>query len=56
MRAFSDDVVTVFGLDNCAGLVLKRGKIVRNEGIELPDGKHMKEINLEDTSVWECLS
>ena len=56
MRAFSDDVGTVFGLDNCSGLVLKRGKIVRTEGIELPDGKHMKEMNLEDTSICECLS
>ena len=29
MRIFYDDVGMVFGLDKCAVLVLKRGKIVR---------------------------
>ena len=28
MRIFSDDVSMVFGLDKCAVLVMKRGKIV----------------------------
>ena len=36
-----------FGLDKCAVLVMKRGKMVRTEGIELPDGKHMREVNLD---------
>ena len=35
----------VFGLDKCAVLVLKRGKMIRKEGIKLPDGRHMREIN-----------
>ena len=47
MRIFSEDVGTVFGLDKCAVLVLKRGKMVRTEGIELPDGKRMREVNLD---------
>ena len=47
MRIFSDDVGMVFGLDKCAVLVLKRGKMVRTEGIELPDGKRMREVNLD---------
>ena len=42
VRIFSDDVGMLFGLDKCAVLVLKRGKTVRTEGIELPDGKHMR--------------
>ena len=44
---FSDNFGMVFGLDKCAMLVLKRGKIVRTEGIELPDGKQMREVNLD---------
>ena len=44
---FSDDVSMLFGLDKCAVLVLKRGKIVRTKRIELPDGKPMREVNLE---------
>ena len=34
VRIFSDDVGMVFGLEKCVVLVLKRGKIVRTEGIE----------------------
>ena len=37
VRIFSDDVGMVFGLDKCAVLVLKRGKMVGTEGIKLPD-------------------
>ena len=47
VRIFSDDVGMVFGLGKCAVLVLKRGKMVRTEGIELPDGKRMREVNLD---------
>ena len=46
VRIFSDDVGMVFALDKCAVLVLKRGKMVRTEGIELADGKRMREVNL----------
>ena len=38
----------VFGLDKCAVLILKKGKMVRTEGIELPDGKRMREVNLDE--------
>ena len=45
VRIFSDDVSMVFSLGKCTGLVLKRGKMVRTEGIELPDRKYMREVN-----------
>ena len=48
MRIFYDDVGMVFGLDKCAVLVLKSGKMARTYGIELPDGKHMREVNLDE--------
>ena len=37
----------VFGLNKFAVLVLKRGKVVRTKGFELPDGKRMREVNLD---------
>ena len=37
VKNFSDHVGMVFGLDKCAVLVLKRGKMVRPKVIELPD-------------------
>ena len=46
VRIFSDAGM-IFGLDKCAVLVLKRRKMVRTEGIELPDGKRMREVKLD---------
>ena len=39
---FSDDIGMEFGIDKCATLVLKRGKITKFDGISLPDGRCMK--------------
>ena len=47
VRIFSDDVGMVFGSEHCAVSVLRKGKMVQTEGIELPDGKHMREVNLD---------
>ena len=48
VRIFSDDVGMVFGQGKCGVLFLKSGKMVRTEGIELPDGKRMREVNLDE--------
>ena len=55
IRAFADDVSTVFGLEKCAILVVKKGKIVRKEGIQLPDEMHMGEVNFEKCKYLEVL-
>ena len=47
MKIFPDYVGMVFDQDKCAVPVLKRGKMVRAEGIELPGGKGMREVNLD---------
>ena len=47
VRNFSDNVGMVFGLGKCAVLVLKRRKMVQTEGIELSEGKRMREVNLD---------
>ena len=33
-----------FGLPKCGVLIMKRGKVVKNEGINMPDGKMVKNI------------
>ena len=38
----SNDIGMEFGIDNCATLVLKIGKIAKFDGISLPDGRVMK--------------
>ena len=47
VRIFSDNVGMVFGLGKYAVLVLMRGKMVRTEGIELPDKKRTREVILD---------
>ena len=44
VKTFSD-VAMVFCLGKCAVLVLKRGKMIQTEGIKLPDGKCIREVN-----------
>ena len=46
-KNFYDDVGMVFDLAKCAMLVVSKGNVVRKEGIELPDGKRMRGVNLD---------
>ena len=39
VRVFSEDIGTQFGIEKCPMLVMKKGKIVKSVGIELPHGK-----------------
>ena len=39
VRVFSEDIAMEFGIEKCAILVVVKGKIVKSNGIELPDGK-----------------
>ena len=45
VRVFSRDIGMEFGLDKCAVLVLKQGINVRCEGIVLPDGQMMGQVD-----------
>ena len=42
---FDFNVGMIFGLARCAVLVLKRGKMIQTEGVELPDQKRLGEVN-----------
>ena len=41
---FSEDIGMEFGIEKCAILVMKKGKIVKSVDIELPDGKVIKSL------------
>ena len=41
---FSEDIGMEFGIENCATLVMEKGKIVKSVGIELPNGKVIKSL------------
>ena len=43
-----------FGIKKCWGLVLKRGKIIKMEGVVLPDGQVMKKV--KDRGYWKQIS
>ena len=47
VRVYSNDIGMEFGIDKCAVLVMERGMKVRREGIMLPNGELMKEIDSE---------
>ena len=42
VRIINDDIGLEFGIDKCATLVLKSGKITKFDGISLPDGRVME--------------
>ena len=44
VRVFSDDIRMEFGLKKCAVVVMKRGKVVKCDGVDLPDGRRMKSV------------
>ena len=47
VRIFSEDTKMEFGLSKCGVLIMKRGKVVKSEGISMPNGNMMK--NIEDS-------
>ena len=47
IHIFSTDIGMEFGIKKCGVLILKRGKITRSEGIELPNGDKLKEVGEE---------
>ena len=47
VHVFSTDIGMEFGIKKCGILTMKRGKIVKSEGIKLPDGEVMKQVGQE---------
>ena len=44
VEVFSTDVGMEFGTKKCGTLVLKRGKVVRSDGLELPSGEKIQNV------------
>ena len=44
VQILSNDIGMEFGIKKCGLLVLKRGAEVSSEGLEMPDGKRIKEV------------
>ena len=56
VRVFSDDIRMAFGLKKCAVVVMKRGEVVKYDGVDLLDGRRMKSVEKDGLSIWESLS
>ena len=41
VRVFSSDIGMDFGIEKCATMVMKRGKLEKSEGTRLPEGKSL---------------
>ena len=44
VRIFTNDIQMRFGIEKCATLLMKRGRKISGEGIELPDGQVMRDL------------
>ena len=44
VQILSNDIRMEFGIKKCDALVLKRGKAVSSEGVEIPDSERIKEV------------
>lgn len=44
VRVFSSDIGIDFGIEKCAVVVMKRGKLDKSEGIRLSDGRIIRSI------------
>ena len=47
----SSDIGMIFGMDKCGLVVLKRGKLVDCDGIQLPNGEVIKQVEKMDIST-----
>ena len=45
VRIVSGDIRMEFGIEKCALVSIQRGKVTRTEGIQLPNGNNIKDIN-----------
>ena len=44
VHLFSSDIGMVFGIDKCGVVIVKRGKLVECNGVELPNGEVIKQV------------
>ena len=54
-QTFSTDIGMEFGLKKCGILTLKRVTVIRCEGMKLPDGEILKEVEQEGYTYLETI-
>ena len=52
VHVFSTDIGMGFGMKKYGILTMKRGKVVRCEGVILRNNEVMKEVERKDTHIW----
>ena len=55
VHIFGEDIVMQFRIKKCRVLIMKRGKVIRTDGIRLPAGQDMKDINETGYTYLEIL-
>ena len=54
VRVISDDIGMEFGTQKCAMLEMRRGRMIRNEVIDLPNGESIKALAYKYLGILEC--
>ena len=55
VHIFSEDISMQFGIKKCGALIIERGKVIRIDGVRLPDGQDMKDIDEAGYTYLEIL-
>ena len=53
---FNEDIGMEFGIEKRTMLVMEKGKIMKSVGIELPDGKVIKSLQVSETYKYLGIS
>ena len=53
VRIFSSDIGMTFGIEKCAMVEMKRGKLIDSDGLDLPEGQKIK--SLQDEEAYKYL-
>ena len=48
VHIFSEDIGMQSGIQKCGLIIMERGKVIRTDGIRLPDGQQLKDIDETD--------
>ena len=48
VHIFSEDIGMQSGMKKCGLIIMERGKVIRTDGIRLPDGQQLKDIDETD--------
>ena len=48
VRIFSSDIGMTFGIEKCAMVEMKRGKLIDSDGLDLPEGEKIRSLQDEE--------